>query len=167
MPVQNAEIATMFDQTADLLEIEGENPFRVRAYRNAARTVEGLPQSVRNMMAAGSDLTELPGIREDLAGKIADIVATGHFGLLEELKAKLPGELGDMAALPGLGPKRAKLLYDKLRVRTLDDLRRAVAAGRVREIRGFGELTERKLGEALGKSTSQKRFKLAEAEADP
>ena len=108
MPVQNAEIAAMFDQTADLLEIKGENQFRVRAYRRAARTVEGLPQSVRAMLAAQSDLSELPGIGKDLAGKIAAIVASGHFDLLDHLKKKLPGELGEMAALPGLGPKRAK-----------------------------------------------------------
>ena len=75
MPVQNAEIAAIFDQTADLLEIKGENQFRVRAYRRAARTIEGLPQSVRSMLAAEADLSELPGIGKDLAGKIADIVA--------------------------------------------------------------------------------------------
>ena len=86
MPVQNAEIAAMFDQTADLLEIKGENQFRVRAYHRAARTIEGLPQSVRNLLSAEKDLTELPGIGKDLAGKIADIVKTGHFKLLEQLK---------------------------------------------------------------------------------
>jgi DNA polymerase (family 10) len=131
MPVQNAEIVAMFDQTADLLEIKGENQFRVRAYHRAARTIEGLPQSVRNLLSAEKDLTELPGIGKDLAGKIADIVKTGHFKLLEQLKKILPGQLGDMAALPGLGPKRVKLLYDKLKVRTLDDLRRAIKTGRI------------------------------------
>src|ERR1700693_5446912 len=116
MPVQNAEIAAMFDQVAELLEILGENQFRVRAYRRAARTVEGLPQSVRGLLSTGADLSELPGIGKDLAGKIADIVKTGHFDLLEALKKKLPGELGDIAALPGLGPKRVKQLYDKFKV---------------------------------------------------
>jgi DNA polymerase (family 10) len=106
MPVQNAEIAAMFDQTADLLEIKGENQFRVRAYHRAARTIDGLPQSVRSMLSKGADLTELPGIGKDLAGKIADIVTTGHFGLLDQLKCKTPGQLSDMTALPGLGPKR-------------------------------------------------------------
>ena len=119
MPVQNAEVAAMFDQAADLLEIEGENQFRVRAYRRAARTIEGLSQSVRSLIAAHEDLSELPGIGKDLAGKIADIVASGHFDLLDKLKKKLPGELGKMAGLPGLGPKRIKLLYDKVKVRTL------------------------------------------------
>jgi DNA polymerase (family 10) len=166
MPVQNAEIAAMFDQTADLLEIKGENPFRVRAYRRAARTVEGLPQSVRSMLAAQADLSELPGIGKDLAGKIAAIVESGHFDLLDQLKKKLPGELGEMAALPGLGPKRIKLLYSKLKVRTLDDLRRAVKAGRLHKIRGFGPVIEKKLASALEKPVAAKRFKLAVAEAE-
>ena len=166
MPVQNAEIAAMFDQAAELLEIKGENQFRVRAYRRAARTVEGLPQSVRSLLSAGTDLAELPGIGKDLAGKIADIVQTGHFALLDSLKKKLPGELGEIAALPGLGPKRVKLLYDKLKVRTLNDLRRVVKSGRLHKLRGFGLTIETKLAGALEKPRVVKRFKLAVAEAE-
>jgi DNA polymerase (family 10) len=166
MPVQNAEIAAMFDQAAELLEIQGENQFRVRAYRRAARVIEGLPQSVGGLLSAGSDLSELPGIGKDLAGKIADIVKTGHFGLLDTLKRKLPGQLGDIVALPGLGPKRVKLLYDKLKVRTLDDLRRVIKSGRLREIRGFGPTIEGKLSVALEKPRTEKRFKLSVAEAE-
>src|SRR3990172_12889775 len=166
MPVQNAEIAAMFDQTADLLEIEGENQFRVRAYRRAARVIEGLPQSVKNLLSAGRDLSELPGIGKDLAGKIADIVKTGHFLLLDTLKKKLPGQIGDMTALPGLGPKRVKLLYDKLKVHTLDDLRRAIKAGRLRELKGFGPTIEKKIAQALSKPATEKRFKLSVAEAE-
>jgi DNA polymerase (family 10) len=166
MPVQNAEIAAMFDQTADLLEIKGENQFRVRAYRRAARTIEGLPQSVHAMLAADADLSELPGIGKDLAGKIAAIVATGRFDLLDELKKKLPGELGEMTALPGLGPKRVKLLYSKLHIRTLDDLRKAVEAGRLRRRKGFGPAIEKKLAAALKKPVAAKRHRLAVAEAE-
>ncbi len=166
MPVQNAEIAAMFDQAAELLEIDGENQFRVRAYRRAARTVEGLPKAVGSLLKSGRDLSELPGIGKDLAGKIAGIVETGHFDLLETLKKKLPGELGDMAALPGLGPKRIKLLYDKLKVRTLDDLRRAIKARRLRDLRGFGPVIEKKLLEALEKPQRATRFKLSVAEAE-
>jgi len=166
MPVQNAEIAGMFDQTADLLEIKGENPFRVRAYRRAARTVENLPQNVRGMLAAGTDLSELPGIGEDLAGKIATIVKSGHFDVLDTLKKKLPGDLGDMAALPGLGPKRIKLLYDKLHVRTLADLRKAVKAGRLHKLHGFGPVMEKKLAGALEKPVAERRYKLSVAEEE-
>lgn len=166
MPVQNAEIAAMFDQAAELLEIKGENQFRVRAYRRAARTIEGLPQSVRSLLASGADLAELPGIGKDLAGKIADIDRSGHFALLDSLKKKLPGQLGDIAALPGLGPKRVKLLYDKLKVRTLDDLGRVIRSGRLHELRGFGPVIEKKIAAALEKPHVEKRFKLAVAEAE-
>jgi DNA polymerase (family 10) len=167
MPIQNAEIATMFDQTAELLEIEGANPFRARAYRRAARTIENLPQSVASLLAAGEDLSELPGIGKDLAEKIAGIAKSGRFDLLQSLKRKLPGDLAAMAALPGLGPKRIKLLYDRLHIRTLEDLRRAAQAERLSELRGFGEKTQEKILAALAKATvTEKRFKLSAAEAE-
>ena len=166
MPVQNAEIAEMFDQTAELLEIKGDNPFRSRAYRNAARTIERLPKSIASLLKAGEDLSELPGIGKDLAGKIAAIVATHKFDVLDRLKRELPGDLGEIAALPGLGPKRVKLLYDELGVRSLEDLRRAVKSGRLRELHGFGAKSEEKLAAALAKPQAEKRFKLAEAEAE-
>jgi len=167
VPVQNAEVAEMFDQAAELLEIEGENQFRVRAYRHAARVIEGLPQSLKSLLSAGRDLTELPGIGKDLAGKIAEIVETGHFRLLDSLKRKLPGQLGEIAALPGLGPKRVKLLHDKLKVSTLDDLRRVIKTGRLHRVKGFGPIIEGKLSTALQKPvTEKKRFKLSVAEAE-
>jgi DNA polymerase/3'-5' exonuclease PolX len=166
VPVQNAEVAAMFDQAAELLEIEGENQFRVRAYRRAARTVEGLPQSIKSLLAAGRDLSELPGIGKDLAGKIAEIVETGHFPLLDTLKKKLPGELGEMAALPGLGPKRLKLLHDRLKVNTFDDLRRIIKTGRLHRIKGFGPTIEQKLSAALEKPVTEKRFRISVAEAE-
>lgn len=168
MPVHNAEIAAMFDQAAELLEIKGANPFRSRAYRRAARVIEGLPKSASNMLKAGQDLSELPGIGKDLAGKIAAIAATGKFDLLEQLKRELPGDLGEIAALPGLGPKRVKLLHDELGVRSIEDLRRIAKTGRLREVRGFGAKLEQMILAALAKPAEEKRFKLpfAEAEAD-
>jgi DNA polymerase (family 10) len=166
MPVQNAEIAEMFDQTAELLEIKGENPFRSRAYRNAARVIERLPKSITSLLKAGEDLSELPGIGKDLAGKIATIVATHKFDVLDRLKRELPGDLGEIAALPGLGPKRVKLLYDKLGVRSLEDLRRAIKSGRLRELKGFGVKSEQKLAAGLARPQAEERFKLAAAEAE-
>ena len=91
MPVQNAEIAAMFDQAAELLEIKGDNQFRVRAYRRAARVIEALTSKRQNLLAAGADLSELPGIGKDLAGKIAAIVDTGHFELLEHPEKEAAG----------------------------------------------------------------------------
>jgi DNA polymerase (family 10) len=166
MPVQNAEIATMFDQAAELLEIKGDNPFRTRAYRRAARVIESLPKSAEGMLRAGDDLTELLGIGEDLAGKIAAIVATGKFDLLESLKRELPGNLTELTAIPGLGPKRMKLLLEKLDVRSVEDLRRAAKNGRLRALRGFGPKLEQNILAALAKPVAEKRFKLPVAEAE-
>jgi len=165
--VHNAEIAQMLDQTAKLLEIEGANPFRVRAYRRAARVIETLPQSVAGLLASGGDLSELPGIGKDLAGKIAGIIETGRFDVLESLERELPGELGAIAALPGLGPKRVKLLYDELGVRTVEDVRRAAKTGRIHALGGFGAAIEQKLLAALEKpKADKKRFKLSFVEAE-
>lgn len=166
MPVQNAEIAALFDQAAELLEIKGDNPFRIRAYRRAARTVENLPKSAAAMLAAREDLSDLPGIGKDLAGKIAGIVDTGKFELLEALRRELPGDLGQMATLPGLGPKRVKSLVDKLGVRTLEDLGRAARNGRLHELRGFGDKLEQGILDALDKPMRVTRFKLPFVEAE-
>lgn len=168
MPVSNAEIAAMFSEAAELLEIKGNNPFRIGAYRRAARTIEGLPKSAASLLEAGQDLSELPGIGKDLAGKIAAIVTSGKFDLLESLKRELPGDLAEMAALPGLGPKRVKLIHDQLGIGSLTELRRAARDGRLREIRGLGVRLEQKILAALAKPVIGRRFKLpvAEAEAD-
>ena len=168
MPVQNAEIAAMFDQTADLLELRGKSLPRARLSPGGADRRGPAAERAHHAVASGCDLSELPGIGKDLAGKIADIVRTGHFQLLDSLKTKVPGQIGDMAALPGLGPKRLKLLYDKLKLRTLDDLRRAAKEGRLAKVRGFGPTIVSRLVEALEKPVPGKRFKLsmAEAEAD-
>jgi DNA polymerase (family 10) len=95
MPVQNAEIAGMFDQTAELLEIKSDNPFRSRAYRNAARVIERLPKGITSLLKAGEDLFELAGIGKDLAGKIETIVATHRFDVLDHLKRIAGGSWRD------------------------------------------------------------------------
>jgi DNA polymerase (family 10) len=166
MPVQNAEIAAMFDEAADLLDIKGDNPFRSRAYHRAARVLAQWPENVGTLLKQGKNLDDLPGIGEDLAGKIADIVATGKFSLLESLKHELPGELPKIAALPGLGPKRVKQLHDALGIKTIEDLRRAVAAGRLKDLRGFGAQIEAKISAALAKPRAPARFKIPFAEAE-
>lgn len=166
MPVHNAEIAEMFDQTAELLEIKGDNPFRTRAYRRAARVLEGLPKSAAAMLSAGEDLAELPGIGHDLAGKIAAIVETGKFDVLQSLKRELPGDLGEIVAIPGLGPKRVKVLIDELGVRSIEDVRRAVKSGRLNELRGFGPKLQKNIAAALAKPVAVKRFKLPFVEAE-
>lgn len=166
MPVQNAEIAAMFEQAAELLEIKGDSQGEVRAYRHAARAVEALPMSLAALLAEGGDLSRLPGVDEDLAGKIAAIVKTTRFDRLEALRRQLPGEFGAIAAVPGLGPKRVKLLHEHLRVRTLEDLRRAAQCGRLRDIRGLGLAVEKKVLAALSKPHDERRFKLPVAEEE-
>jgi DNA polymerase (family 10) len=149
MPVHNAEIEHIFDTLADLLEIEGANAFRVRAYRNAARVVGSQSQSMADMLANGKDLTRLPGIGEDLAGKIKTIVETGRLPLLEEVEERTPEALSYLTKISGLGPKRVKTLYQELKIDSLEDLERAVDAGRIHKLEGFGEKTEGLIREGI------------------
>jgi DNA polymerase (family X) len=165
MPIHNVEIAEAFNRLADLLEIEGANPFRVRAYRNAARTLQDLPRSAAAMLAAGKDLSELPGIGKDLAGKIAELIGTGHLTLLDEVARRTPKTLADLAAIPGLGPKRVKALYQNLKIETPADLLAAVESGGVRALPGFGAKTEQKiLSELRRTGATEQRMRLFDAE---
>lgn len=164
MPVHNADVAVVFEEIADLLEIEGSNPFRIRAYRNAARTLRDLPREVGAMLDEEEDLTELPGIGEDLAGKIKEIVETGTAIVLEEHRKNVPKTLTELLRIPGIGPKRVKALYHDLGIRTLDQLQKAAQDGRVRSIQGFGEKTERYILDQLKKRAGEeKRVQLAAA----
>jgi DNA polymerase (family 10) len=149
MPVHNADIAAVFEKIADLLEIENANPFRVRAYRNAARIVGELGRDVKGMVEKGENLTDLPGIGGDLAGKIAEIVRTGTCGLLQKLEGELPPAITQLLRIPGLGPKRVRTLWQELHVQTLEDLQRAAREGRIHSLPGFGEKTERNILEAV------------------
>ena len=108
MSVHNSEIAGDFEKVADLLEIKGENPFRIRAYRNVARIVDTFPEDMAAMVRENKDLTEIRGIGEDLAGKIREIVTTGKLSMLEDLEKSLPEGLLEIMNIPGLGGKRVK-----------------------------------------------------------
>ncbi len=143
MPVLNAEVARIFREAADLLELQGANVFRVRAYRTAARTVEELPESVEKLLGGdGKALTSLPGIGKDLAGKIVEIVRTGSLPLLAELERAAPAGAAELMHVRGVGPRRARALCEKLSIRTTADLQRAAKAGRIHELPGFGTKTE-------------------------
>jgi DNA polymerase (family 10) len=160
--VHNADIARAFDEIADLLELEAGNPFRVRAYRNAARVVGELGLDVAERVTAGGELPKIPGIGADLAGKMREIVATGRCALLEEMRARFPAGITELLRLPGLGPKRVAALHQRLHVGSLDELRRAARAGRLRGLPGFGEKTEEKIAAAVDAQLSkERRFKLA------
>ncbi|MFP3912893.1 MAG: DNA polymerase/3'-5' exonuclease PolX, partial [Desulfobacteraceae bacterium] len=165
MPVQNADVSEIFNKLADLLDIQGANPFRVRAYRNAARTVTSLPRNVSDMIRENKDLSELAGIGKDLAGKIREIVETGTLSQLEEVEKETPSELNQLMNVGGLGPKRVKALYQELGVRNLKELKAAAESQKIRNLEGFGEKTEQQILEELQQMDgSQVRIKLLEAE---
>jgi DNA polymerase (family X) len=163
MHIHNADIAAVFTEIADLLEIESGNPFRIRAYRNAARTMETLAPSVEDLLGEGKDLCELPGIGADLAGKIAEIVhGGGTCALREQLRGELPPEIDRLLRVPGLGPRRVKLLYDERGIHTPEQLLRAAQEGQLRTIRGLGEKAEQKILEAVQSQLSKsQRFSIA------
>ncbi|HEY7759403.1 MAG TPA: DNA polymerase/3'-5' exonuclease PolX, partial [Burkholderiales bacterium] len=164
MAVTNAAIAAIFDEIADLLDIQSANPFRVRAYRNAARTIGELGTDVKTLMARGMPLTDIPGIGADLSNKITEIVDTGSCEFLKRLQKDVPPAVTQLMRLPGLGPKRVKTLWKDLDIQTMDQLLKAAQAGRIRELPGFGEKTEQKILDAAQRQLAQApRVKLAVA----
>ena len=147
--MRNEEIGRIFDDVADMLEIGGENFFRVRAYRNAARAVRDFPAPVADL--ARDRFKEIPGFGADLAAKLANILDTGDLPIRIELMRTFPSGLLELKNLPALGPKRIKLLADRLQIRNRDDLKKAIEAGQLRTIRGFGAKMEERLLEALAR----------------
>ncbi len=133
----NATIAMLFDELADLYELDGAVVHRVLAYRNAAKAVREAPRSVAQMTRAGT-VTELPGIGRTLQEKLQALLDTGQIPSLERLRGQFPPGLIAMTHLPGLGPKRARRLYDELGIDSLDALREAAESRRLRDVRGFG-----------------------------
>jgi DNA polymerase (family 10) len=171
--VNNTDVARIFDEIADLLELQGANRFRIRAYRNAARmlgTMGTLGRSVAAMVERHENLDSLPGIGPDLAGKIGEIVATGSCALLERLRADVPAGLGTMLRLPNLGPKRVRALHDELGVRTIEQLHAAAQAGRVQTVHGFGPRLQQQILAATQTqlpNIARIRLDAAEAAAQP
>ena len=164
MPIHNADIATIFEEMADLLEISAANPFRVRAYRNAARLVGDLQLDIAATLAKGETLPKLPGIGADLGARIREIVATGHCAALDRLRQSMPPAITELLRVPGIGPKRVRTLYHELDVQTLPQLYKAAREGRIRELPGFGEKTETKILRATEAHIAHpRRFKLAVA----
>jgi DNA polymerase (family X) len=133
----NATIASLFDELADLYELDGAVVHRVLAYRNAAKSVREAPRSVAAMTREGK-VTELPGIGRTLEEKIEALLDTGTIPAVEKLRARIPAGLVDLTRLPGLGPKRARKLFDELGIDSLESLRAAAEGGKLRDVRGFG-----------------------------
>ena len=148
MPVSNAEVAAVFSEIADLLEIENANPFRVRAYRNAARSVADMAADVRSLADNPQALDALPGIGPDLAAKIADIVHTGTCAQLERLRQRLPAGIGALLKVPGLGPRRVQVLHQRLGIGALEQLRSAALQRHIQRLPGFGPRSEQRILQA-------------------
>jgi DNA polymerase (family 10) len=154
----NADIAAIFDEIADLLELRRENPFRVRAYRRAAQTVRGQAREMSEQLAEGTDPRRLPGIGDDLAAKIREIVDTGRCAALDKLRRQVPHGLEELLQLPGLGPARVRQIEKELGVKSPAGLRRAIREGRLQKARGFGPKLAASLEAALARPAGERRM---------
>ncbi len=163
----NADIAAVFDHVGDLLEYQGGNVFRVRAYRNAARMIGGMVESLASVRADSErTLTDLEGIGADLAGKIEALLDTGKLPLLAELEQKVPAVVFELMRVPGLGPKKVKLLVDELGIDSLDALEQACRDGRVEGVKGFGAKTQAAILENIAFAKNPEHARLLWSEAD-
>ncbi|MBM3499936.1 MAG: DNA polymerase III, partial [Armatimonadetes bacterium] len=142
--MDNVEVIRALEETADLLEILDEDPFKIRSYRRAAESLRGLAQDLA-MVREGEGLQSLPGIGKSLAGKIAELLDTGRMGYHEELKALVPAGLPDMLRVPGLGPKKVALVWKERGIGDVDELEAAAQAGELRDLKGMGAKTEEKI----------------------
>lgn len=164
--MNNSDISAAFDELGDLLEFQGANPFRVRAYRNAARTLKDLGEPLATIAAdPARKLTDIQGIGDDLADKIGVLLATGSLPQLEELRAQTPASVMALMRIPGLGPKKAAVLFKELGIQTLDQLRAACEAHQVQALKGFGKKTEETILAGLPLA-AQAEVRLYWAEAD-
>jgi DNA polymerase (family X) len=165
--VTNSDISDVFEHVADLLEYQGGNVFRVRAYRNAARTISTMVESLASVRQdPDRALTDIEGIGADLAGKIATLLDTGRLPLLDDLEAKIPTVVFELMRVPGLGPKKVKALVDDLQIDSLDALEQACRDGRVRDVKGFGAKTEAAILENIAFAKSPEHERLLWEEAD-
>ena len=163
----NAEIAATFDHVADLLEYQGSNVFRVRAYRNAARTIGSMVDSIATLRRdPARALTNLEGIGADLAAKIETLLDTGRLPLLTDLEQEVPAVIFELMRVPGLGPKKVRVLVDELGIDSLDALERACRDGRVQDVKGFGAKTQAAILENIAFAKNPEHARLLWNEAD-
>jgi len=164
--MKNDVIASHFELLADLLEIQGANPFRIRAYRNGARTITSTSESLDEMVRSEKDLTELTGIGKDLARQIHEIVTTGKHVALEELRKAIPGGVLDMLRIQGVGPKKVSVFFNELGLKSLADLKVACETGQLAKLKGFGKKTEESILQNIDLAAKQgERVSIAEARA--
>jgi DNA polymerase (family 10) len=163
--MENVEIAAVLKEVADLLEIQEANPFRVRAYRNAVRTIEAYAVPLRKLVEDEADLTELPAIGKGMAQNIEELVTTGGLSVLNQLAEEIPASLIELMRLPGLGPKKARKLWNELGIETMEALEEAATEGRIAGLAGFGQKTQARILEGIAQyRTNVSRFRLVEAD---
>jgi DNA polymerase (family 10) len=143
-----SEIAAVLEEISALLELKGENPFKIRAYTNAARSLETFGGNISNLQDE-EGLSKIPGIGKRIAEKIKEFAATGSLKYLEELRSEFPAAILELFSISGLGAKKIKALYDQLQVSSIEQLRQACETGRVAELPGFGETTQTKICKAI------------------
>jgi len=147
--MKNEDIARVLGEIADLLDLKEENTYRVLAYRNAERELRSTGYDIPALLAAGEPLPKMPGIGAELSAKIREICETGTSRTLEKLRKDYPPGILDLLRLPGVGPKRVRLFYEKLGVGSLEELERAIRSGRLRALGGFGAKSEQRLLQAI------------------
>src|ERR1039457_2474396 len=147
------QVAEVLVNIATLLELKGENPFKSRAYQNAARTIEALSEPLAKLVSEAR-LAELKGIGEALQQKITELVTTGRLQYYEDLKAATPPGLIAMLDIPGLGPKKIKALHDELGIETVERLEQACKDGKIAGLKGFGEKTQTNILEGIDRRRS-------------
>ena len=163
--MENLDVARTLAELADLLEIQGASPFRIRAYRNAVNTINSLSRPLKDMVAAGEDLTELPGVGKSVTKYIGEFLTSGSISRLEEVSAEFPRSLVQLMRLDGVGPKKARKLFEELDVRTVDDLAAELEAGRVQTLDGFGVKSAAKIIDAIEDHKKHTgRFQIRETE---
>ncbi|MFP4053979.1 MAG: DNA polymerase/3'-5' exonuclease PolX [Phycisphaerae bacterium] len=147
--MENAQVADVLDEIADLLELKDANEFRIRSYRGAARKIRGMSERLEDLLEQDRDLTEISGIGDSMAERIPRILETGTCKRLEDLREEVPAELTKIMKVPGLGPRKAMTLHEELGVGSLDELKKACQENKVRDVEGMGEKTEQKILEGI------------------
>ena len=164
--MKNEQIAAVFEQLSDLLEIQEANPFRIRAYRSAGRTIGSTAESFASLVEQNDDLTRFPGIGKDLAKQIVEVVTSGRHSQLDELREQIPAGVVDMLRIRGVGPKKVAVFYNKLNLESLDQLKAAAQAGELAGLKGFGKKTEQSILDNIDLAAEAgKRISIADARA--
>jgi DNA polymerase (family 10) len=154
--MDNEQIARRFNRMASLMEVRGEDSFRVRSYRMAAEAIETWPTEMQKILAAegGAGLQEIPGVGKAIAGKIIELLEQGTFAAWEKLTTETPDTVLDLLELPGIGPKTAAMLHQKFKISSLADLRRFVAGGGLETVDGIGPKTAERIKQSLQRRAS-------------